>query len=123
MTKYQEAETTGRIELAVHKLLAAARKRQWEAFDRHLERIAELRGHNRTVILNDVADTPGTTTVRIGVESDNLALIIHPEGTGTCLCPDLTRTQGRERASGCVERHSGARADAHHRPEQGGDTD
>jgi hypothetical protein len=36
-----------------------------------------------TVALKDVADKPGTTTVRISVEKDNLALVIHPEGTGT----------------------------------------
>jgi hypothetical protein len=106
MTNYQIAELSGRIELATSKALDAAHENDWPTFDCQLAKINELRGNLPdarslgTIMLNDTTDKPGASKVAIAVEKDNLALTIHPEGTGTWdgpFAPVLL-----ERHEGCI---------------------
>jgi hypothetical protein len=89
MTNYEIAELSSRIALATKKAVEAARKQDWPAFDCHLAKANELRGSLPearilgTVILNDTTDKPGHTRIVVSIERDNLALTLHPEGTGT----------------------------------------
>jgi hypothetical protein len=87
MTEFDIKELVGQIE----KALDTARKRDWQKFDRYMEKISELRAsmpinEARTIgfaILQDTLEKTSSTKVRIGIEKDNLGLEIHPDGTGT----------------------------------------
>jgi hypothetical protein len=89
MTLYQIAELSGQIELAAQKAVEAAHKQDWPTFDLQLAKINEFRASLPdarilgTVSLNDTTDKPDKTNVAISVEKYNLALTVHPEGTGT----------------------------------------
>jgi hypothetical protein len=43
MTAYEEAELAGRIEVILRTMLDAARKHEWKAFDRLMEKLGVLR--------------------------------------------------------------------------------
>ena len=127
MTAYEAAELASRIKLATHQALDAAHAQDWQAFDRNLERIGELRADLPiseartigTVALKDVTEKTGATKVTIGIERDSLAMILHPEGTGTwdgSYCADPCGTQGRRYSLGRVGRHQPGRTNARHRP-------
>jgi hypothetical protein len=91
MTPYQIAELWGKIEWTTDSALAAARKQNWQEFDKHMEKVSELRAslpveNSRTVgvvHLKDTMEKQGEVKIRIGIEQHSLGLFIHPEGTGT----------------------------------------
>jgi len=91
MTEYQIAELAGRIELATKKAGDAAHEQHWQEFDRHLEKVSELRAslpiENArtvgTVSLKDTMEKQGEVKIRIGIEQQGIGLLVHPENTGT----------------------------------------
>ncbi len=91
MTPYQKAELSGKIEWVTDSALDAAHKQNWQEFDRHMEKVSELRASlpvndARTIgtaILQDTTTNGKGTKVRIGIEKDIFGLVIHPDGTGT----------------------------------------